>query len=182
MKKMRPPNSPMPAVYSNDDKNTNEDITNDDLEQIDNLNDHSLKQITDYDDLPNKQIFNYNLKKLKSFRNIRKSYKIKNQKNIFLQDLTTLLKEYPPQDFNNQLNDELLVEIMNIAEQYFFYGTKEERNENKKECVVKLMLKYFRNDNQLLLKTMQLVKNRVKKSTRIQRVISRLKYFFLIKD
>ena len=170
MKRINKPTEPMPEIYKSDILQRDDDDLNEVFE---------LKKNDNYDDIPNKQVFNYNLKKLKSFRNIRKSYKIKNLKNIFLNDLSIVLNEYSPQDINNQLNDELLVEIMNISEQYFFYGSEIERDENKNDCIIKLMLPYFRNDERLLLKTISLVSDRVNKSSRIQRLIARLKYFFL---
>ena len=47
--------------------------------------------------------------KIKSYKNIRKSYKLKNQKQVFITDLRAVLNEFPTD--NHQYNDELLVEI-----------------------------------------------------------------------
>ena len=66
-------------------------------------------------DIPPKQSFNYNLKQLKSFLKIRQSYKLKNLKYTFLSDMKVVLNEYLPTDKDNQYNDELLIEVLNIA-------------------------------------------------------------------
>ena len=168
MKRINKPEE-MPDAYKMDILERNED-----LNEV-----FELKKNDDYDDIPNKQVFNHFLRKIKSFRNIRKPHKIQNLKCIFIHELQIILSSYDPQDINNVLNDSLLVEVMNTAEKYFFYGSKKERDSNKNECVIQLMLKYFRNDRQLLQKTMDLVKNRIIKSTRIQRLMAKVKYFFL---
>jgi hypothetical protein len=41
--------------------------------------------------------------------------------------------------------------VLNIAEEFFINKNKEERETNKKECVIDLMLPFFINDKQLLL-------------------------------
>ena len=75
-------------------------------------------------DIPPKQLFNYNLKQLKSFKKIRQSYKLKNLKYTFLSDMKVVLNEYLPTDKDNQYNDELLIEVLNIAEEYFISKDK----------------------------------------------------------
>ena len=133
-------------------------------------------------EVPPKVIFNYNLKHLKSFKNIRRAMKLRNMKDIFINDLSVVLKEYPPNDLSNELNDELLIEILNICEDYFFIPRKKEDREMvKRECVYKLMLPYFRNDEKLLEKTIALVYHKVKKSTLRRRCYQRFKYFFFKK-
>lgn len=130
-------------------------------------------------EVPPKQLFNYNLKHLKSFKNIRKAYKNKNLKNTFITDLSIVLKEYDPKDPSNELNDELLLEIMNISEEYFILKDKTKREQLKTECVETLMLPYFRNDKLLLEKTISHIYHRVKKSSVVSRVWKRFKFFFI---
>ena len=133
-------------------------------------------------EIPPKELFNYNLKKLKSFKKIRSNYKIKNMKYIFVSDLQLILNEYKPSNNENDLNDELLLEILNIAEEYFIYPlNKDEREQTKKECIAKLMLPYFRNDEVLLDKTINHIFHKVKKSTVLKRCYQRFKRFFFQK-
>jgi hypothetical protein len=132
--------------------------------------------------IPQKTIYGHNLKKLKSFKKIRQSYKMKNMKATFVNDLSVILKEYSPNDTDNDLNDELLLEILNIAEEYFIYPyNKQEREQIKKESVFLLMKPYFRNDEILLEKTIKNIWNRVNKSNTLKRVYRRIKLFFLQK-
>lgn len=166
-----PPQSEMPEVYKElqtlklEEKQT-------DFKMPEKVN----KEVN----VPPKMLFDYNLKHLKSFKNIRRKYKLKNLKNIFLSDLSIVLKEYPPDDENNELNDELLIEILNITEDYFFYPlNKVERENVKKDVVLELMLPYFRNDPKLLEKTIGHVYHKVKKSSFRKRLWQRFKYFFL---
>jgi hypothetical protein len=129
-------------------------------------------------DVPPKQLFNYNLKQLKSFKKIRQSYKLKNLKYTFLSDMKVVLNEYLPTDKDNQYNDELLIEVLNIAEEFFINKDKTERDTQKRECVINLMLPYFNNDTQLLLKTIQLVDHKIKKVGLARRLYLRAKIFF----
>ena len=132
-------------------------------------------------DIPPKQLFNYNLKQLKSFKKIRQSYKLKNLKYTFLSDMKIVLNEYLPTDKDNQYNDELLIEVLNIAEEYFISKDKVERDTQKKDCVIELLLPYFNNDKQLLLKTIQLVDHRIKKVGLVRRLYLRGKLFFVFR-
>ena len=56
-------------------------------------------------EIPANSLYGVNLKKIKSYKNIRRSYKIKNQKQVFLTDLKQVLREFPFMD--HQYNDEL---------------------------------------------------------------------------
>ena len=82
---------------------------------------------------------------------------------------------------DHQYNDELLVEILNIAEVYFCYGSKEEREKVKFEAIQELMLPYFINDKELLLKTISHVWAKVSKSNSFKRIWQRFKLFFFQK-
>jgi hypothetical protein len=126
-------------------------------------------------------LFNYNLKQLKSFKKIRKSYKLKNLKYTFLTDINIVLKQYTPTDQDNQYNDELLIEVLNKAEEYFINKDSVERETYKKDCVIELLLPYFNNDRQLLLKTIQLVNHKIKKVGLVRRLYLRGRLFFFYK-
>lgn len=130
-------------------------------------------------EVPPKQLRSYNLKKIKSFKAIRHKYKLSNQSKLFLNDLQVLLNEYVPKNY--QLDTELLVHILNISEQFFIYGSKTEREEQKAESVKKLMLKYFRNDEELLESMIDLVWHKVEKSNVFKRCYQRMKNKFFLK-
>lgn len=127
-------------------------------------------------DIPPNKIYGHNLKTLKTYNKIRKGYKLSNQKAVFMQDIKMILKEFPPDQ--HQYDDELLVEILNIAESYFIYGDHESREKAKCECVNELMLPYFKDDVALLFKTIGHVWCHVKKTTLFRRLCSRFKNFF----
>ena len=94
--------------------------------------------------------------------------------------MKVVLNEYLPTDKDNQYNDELLIEVLNIAEEYFISKDKVERDTQKKECVIELLLPYFNNDKQLLLNTIQLVDHRIKKVGLVRRLYLRGKLFFCL--
>ena len=132
------------------------------------------------DDVPPKSLKSlngYNLKKIKSFKLIRKKYKLNNQTAMFIQDLQIILNEYSPDKY--QLDTDILVHICNIAEQYFIYGNKEQREEQKLLALSTLMRPYFKNDTELLHKMMSVVYDKVDKSTVLKRIYRRLLNFFL---
>ena len=124
-----------------------------------------------FDEVPPKTLKSlngYNLKKIKSFKIIRKKYKLNNQTAMFIQDLQVVLNEYAPEKY--QLDTDMLVHICNIAEQYFIYGDKSERDEQKLLAVSTLMRPYFQNDTELLHKMMTVVYDKVNKSSLLKRL------------
>ena len=127
--------------------------------------------------LPPSSIYGRNLKKIKSYRRLRRNKKISIQKQVFINDLKSILTEFPVDQ--HQLDDELLVEVLSIAESYFIYGDKSDREQAKSEAVELLMEPYFRNDNDLFKKTVSHVWRKVQKSNLYKRLWSRLKFFFL---
>jgi hypothetical protein len=134
------------------------------------------------DDVPPKTLKSlngYNLKKIKSFKIIRKKYKLNNQTAMFIQDLQIILNEYAPDKY--QLDTDMLVHICNIGEQYFIYGSKKEREEQKILAITTLMRPYFKDDTELLHKMMSVVYDKVNKSTLLKRLYRRTVNFFLKK-
>jgi hypothetical protein len=137
------------------------------------------EQIRKYE-IPPKTLFNFDLKKLKSFKKIRQAYKKKNLEFVFVNDLSVILNEYTPiKDY--EFCDELLVQIMNIAEEYFIQKDKTEREQSKISSIKKLMLPYYRNDEKLLDIHISHLYHKVKKSTVIKRLYQRTKNFFFQK-
>lgn len=84
-----------------------------------------------------------------------------------------VLNEYSSVD--NQLDLDLLVNVLNIAEQYFIYGDKKEREESKAFAVNKLMKKYFRDDEEVLNKMIGSVWRKVNKTNVFKRVMRRIR-------
>ena len=160
------PKGQVPEIY----KSHIETINSDDVDV--NLNENIEIEI------PPKQLRSYNLKKIKSFKAIRHKYKLSNQSKLFQNDLQVLLNEYLPQNY--QLDTELLIHILNIAEQFFIYGSKNEREEQKTASVKKLMLQYFRDDEELLDSMIGLVWHKVNKSNFLKRFYYRMKNKFFL--
>ena len=127
-------------------------------------------------DVPPKSLYGNNLKKIKSFKKLRRGYKLQNQRAIFINDLKQLLRQFPAE--NHQYDDELLIEILNIAESFFIYGEADEREAIKTQCIHELMKPYFKNDGELLLKTIGHVWQHVNKSNLRRRLWARFKNFF----
>jgi hypothetical protein len=137
------------------------------------------EQIRKYE-IPPKKLFNFDLKKLKSFKKIRQAYKKKNLEFVFVNDLSVILNEYTPvKDY--EFCDELLVQIMNIAEEYFIQKNKTEREESKTSSIKKLMLPYYRDDEKLLDIHISHLYHKVKKSNIAKRMYQRTKNFFFQK-
>ena len=72
----------------------------------------------------------------------------------------------------------MLIEILNIAESFFIYFDFESREKAKVECINDLMLPYFKDDVELLFKTIGHIWPQVKKTNLFRRLISRFKNFF----
>lgn len=164
------PKDPIPDVYLN-----REPVSN--IEHTEFLKtvmpvDPPLVSLKSNNNIPQSKVHNYNLKKFKSFKNIRKQYKLKNQKDIFLTDMQIVMKEFDTKDF--YLDNDLLLHVSNIAEEFFIYGSKTERDQMKDEAIAELMLPYYRNDKQILDIMRVSVWNRVKKTNLFKRLLKRV--------
>ena len=157
------------------DPNSSIDL-NVNTESVNVPNEQKADEVKSVRDVPPNTIYGHNLKKISSYNKLRKGYKLSNQKAIFLNDIKAILKEFPPA--NHQYDDELLVEILNIAEAYFIYGSAVDREKVKQDCIMELLLPYFKNDVELLFKTISHVWNNVKKTNIAKRSWSRFKNFF----
>ncbi len=149
------------------------DLTKNELEPEPTISETQPVQI------PPKSLYGSNLKKIKSFKKLRRGYKLQNQKRIFLHDLKELLRNFDTT--THKYDDSLLIEILNIAESFFIYGKTEDREKIKKECIFDIMLPYFANDSELLSKTISHVWRHVSKSSLRRRLWSRFKIFFFQK-
>ena len=157
------------------DPNTSVDL-NVNTEPVNVLDEQKTDDVKTIRDVPPNTIYGHNLKKISSYNKLRKGFKLSNQKAIFLNDIKAILKEFPAD--RHQYDDELLVEILNIAEAYFIYGSSEDREKVKQDCIMELLLPYFKNDAELLFKTISHVWSKVKKTNIAKRSWSRFKNFF----
>jgi hypothetical protein len=117
-----------------------------------------------------------NLKRIKSFKKLRQSYKVSNQKSIFMADMQTILSHLNTKD--NKLNLELLIEISNIANEFFIYGDKTAREKSKAEAVHELLLPYFLNDADILETMLISAQDKIIKSNVGKRILKRVTNFF----
>lgn len=127
-------------------------------------------------ELPKTDIYK-RMKKLSSFKKIKRNYKLEHQKQQFLSDLRELFLHLKHND--HQYDTELLIEFLNSTEAYFIYGSKTEREQSKQEVLLDIMLPFFGNKEDVLLKFVETVKSKVKKSNVVKRVFRRLFNFFL---
>jgi hypothetical protein len=135
----------------------------------------------DNTEVPPRAMYGHDLKKLKSFKKIRQSAKMINMIIQFIQDLEPILKFLPPADEENDLDDDILIEVLELAEQHLFYGNKKEREEQKHNSVMHMMLPYFRDDVKILEKSIKNVMHKVKKLSFRRRTWKRWKVCFLSK-
>lgn len=117
-----------------------------------------------------------NLKKIKSFKKLRQSYKVSNQKGIFINDMKNMLKHMDIS--NNEFNIDLLVEVSNIANDFFIYGKSNMREQSKAEAVYELLLPYFGDNVHLLSAMLESVQYKIRHSSRLKRLYKRVYNFF----
>ena len=118
--------------------------------------------------------------KLKNYKDLRTLHKISKQRELFISHLKVILKEYEPNE--NQLDDEMLIEVLNIAEEYFYIGNKEQRDEAKQSAVREVMLPYFMTNDFVLDKCISNVYHKVRKSNCVKRSLKRVSHFFKKKN
>ena len=151
-----------------------------DLSSVEPVVEPVKEQVKVVEDIPPKRVFSHDLKKIKSYRKLRRNFKINNSKLVFVNDMKAILVCFKLEE--HKLDCELLIEVLNIAESFFIYGNKDERNDCKLEAVRELMLPYFFDNELILDKSIANVYHRVKKSNLVKRVWSRLINFFSTKE
>ena len=172
MKKLQSPSGPVPEAYKQPEL---QQPVQQPLQQQANIESVKLEEEV----VPPKSLYNYNLKSIGSFKQIRRKYKMSNQHQVFVKDLGVILSEYAPA--SHQFDNELLLHILNIAESFFIYGNKTERNELKEKAVRALMLPYFRDDDDILNMMISSVWVKVKKTNLLKRLAKRLSNAFFLK-
>jgi hypothetical protein len=146
------------------------------VEQVDNSDTLSVSTpeppLTD--NLPKVKVCK-NLKKLASFKQIKKNYKLQSQKDIFVSDVRSLLQHLDREE--HEYDIELLIEVLNACEEFFIYGDQVERQHCKDDAISELMIDYFGNE-QVLNKFVGTIKNQVKKSNWLKRTLKKTTNFF----
>ena len=159
---------------------TQRDLVETDLSVDEPVVEPVKEQVKVVEDVPPKRVFSHDLKKIKSYRKLRRNFKINNSKLVFINDMKSILVCFQLEE--HKLDTELLIEVLNIAESFFIYGNKQEREDCKLEAVRELMLPYFFDNELILDKSIANVYHRVKKSNLAKRVWSRLINFFSTKE
>lgn len=126
-------------------------------------------------ELPKSKLYS-RLKKLSSFKEIKKSYKLQSQKDIFVADIKALLQHLNVSE--HEYDIELLVEVMNACEEFFIYGSSDERQKCKADAVFELMIPFFKSE-QVLEKFISTIQGKVKKSNFLRRLFRKVYNFFL---
>ena len=129
-------------------------------------------------ELPNKRLYGIDLKNLSSFRKLRSDFKKNELRNVFIHDVKLILDNLDPLG-EDKFSVDLLVAVMNLAEQFFIYPkARDERNNLKIDCVKELMLPFFGNNEEFLVVAMLSNAHKVKLSRVWNRVWSRVKLYF----
>jgi hypothetical protein len=142
------PDEPLPDVYKTDDSKI--------------------------DALPKSKVYS-SIKKLSSFKKLKKDFKLTTQKDIFVSDVKALLSHLDCNE--HKMDTELLVEVLNACEEFFVYGDNEERKMSKSVAVKELMTDFF--ESELVLdKFVSVLESKVKKSTLLRRLVKKVYNFF----
>ena len=167
MSRRKPPTDPMPEEYSD------VIIKDEEVQQL-------IIQRSQPIEIPSATLHGNknNLKNIKSFKKLRQTYKVSNQKTVFVTDMKNMLDHLDVGD--NKFNLELLVEVSNIANEFFIYGESESRESTKIEAVHELLLPYFQGDSDILELMLVSVQKTIRKSTMFKRGIKRLYNFFCL--
>ena len=126
-------------------------------------------------ELPKSDLYK-RLKKLSSFKQIKKDYKLEAQRDVFVSDLKELFKHLNIQE--HKFDTDLLLELLNSVEEYYVYGSKQEREKQKETTVRELMLPFFENER-ILTSFVKTLQGKVKKSNMLRRLFKRVFHFFL---
>ena len=133
------PSGPVPEVYK----------VNQPTKSTEQTTETKINEENTQENTQENTLFNYNLKKVKSFNNIRRSGKLLEQEQLFETGVyDKFLKFLDPN--NHQLDIEILIGVLQMAEEYFVYGNKEERTTAKEASIRKMVTPYFRDDIQIL--------------------------------
>ena len=127
--------------------------------------------------VPQKTLYNVDLKNITCFKKLRQNAKVANMRKQFENDIWAILDLIPPNE-ENELDENILLQICQLAENYYFLGDAQTRNEQKQISINNLMLPYFRYDKKLLNTMVLNLSHKIKKLSYHKRMYKRLKLFF----
>jgi hypothetical protein len=170
MKRITKPQSDMPEVYKQQVEEQKQTLSTVSLEE----DEPSVQQV------PPTRYGSIHLKNFESFRSSRVRIKLDNQEVLAFQELSMLSKMVDPSV--NSMNQKLLVDVIDFLEDFFIYGSSEDRTASKEKVLKKVMLPYFKHDEEFLGAMVKSVEHLVHRSTRFSRRWSKLKnsFFFVL--
>ena len=80
----------------------------------------------------------------------------------------------------NSMNVQLLVDVVNFLHQYFIYGCEKDRQDSIDRVMYQCMMKYFKNDKDVLDVLLKSSKKLIKKSTILSRRLAKTKNLFFL--
>jgi len=125
----------------------------------------------DLEKISSKTKTGYNLKKIPVIKKLLRNDKLQKQQQIFEEDVQNFLNFVSKE--HNQLNQDLLILVLQMSEDYYVYGSKEEREYYKNESIQKMILQYYKNDLSVLQLGIDSVKSKIKKSSAFSRFKTR---------
>jgi len=154
------PTEPLPTVYKIDLDTTDHD---------------EVDLGPSYKEVPTCKYGSVNLKKYESFKIARSNIKLNNQEALAIQQLTQWLDNI---DINlNSMNIQLLVDVVNYLHSFFIYGCQKDRQDSIDRVMYRCMLKYFKNDKDILNVVLKSCERLIKKSTKLSRRVAKVRNF-----
>lgn len=166
------PTAPIPEAYLNNKSETNLDDVTPTLTE-------STNQGPNIQPVPSATLYGKknNLKKIKSFKKLRQSRKVSNQKELFLYDMKEMLCDVVLENDNDR--KDLLIEIANIAHDYFIYGDQVTRETSINDAVQELLLPFFDGNKAEFKVDLLTVRKSIIKPNILKRTASRVYNFFV---
>ena len=118
--------------------------------------------------ISSKTLSGYDLKRIPVLKVMLRNSKLITQEKLFEEDVqTSFLKFLEPGE--NQLDEKILHAVLQMAEDYFVYGSEKEREQFKSESISRMVQKYYRDDHEVLALGIRSIYSQVKRSTRFSR-------------
>jgi hypothetical protein len=118
--------------------------------------------------ISSKTLSGYNLKKIPVLKVMLRNSKLVTQEKLFEEDVqTSFLNFLEPGE--NQLDERILLAVLQMSEDYFVYGSEQERTEFKTLSISRMVQKYYRDDPEVLNLGIRAIWSQVKKSTKFSR-------------
>lgn len=130
--------------------------------------------------VPQAKYGSVNLKKYASFKNSRTHIKLQNQEALALEQLGNWISGIDVE--LNMMNLELFTDVSSFCQQFFIYGSKEERKASIDKVVETVLLPFCKYDKDMLDALLLSVKHRIVHSTKFSRRWSKIQnsFFFVL--